>query len=376
MNQYARELARSGCQVNVLAPHNTAVAPSRSSHGCAVSYFKYFFPESLQSLAYGAGMVSRLKQNWLRLLQMPFFLTSFFLSALSLAGKSNLLHAYWTPSGLVALMVKGIRNVPVVVTLWGSDIYFARKPLFAGIFKWLMRKANAIVCESDSFRNELVQLGIPANTISVIANGIDLEAFQPTDKTTARRQLNLPEDKTILINVGGLSPVKDQKTLIEAAAQIITNKPGLLLVLVGEGETRKELESLVQSKGLQEQIRFAGFQEVTKIPEWLNAADIFVLTSISEGSPNIILEAMSCALPIIATSVGGIPEMIRDGEEGLLIPPQAPEVLIEKLNILLGDAELQKKLSRNALKVVQSNYASWEKQASELKALYARVLAQ
>ncbi len=374
VDQYARELARSGCQVKVLAPHDTAVNPSRSRHGCEVNYFKYFFPQSLQSLAYGAGMVSRLKQNWLRALQMPFFLVSFFLSALRLAGKSDLLHAYWTPSGLVALMVKGIRNVPVVVTLWGSDIYFARTPLFAGIFKWLMRKADAIVCESDSFRNQLIQLGIPTKKISVIANGIDFEAFKPSDKTTARRRLNLPQDKTIIINVGGLSPVKDQKILIEAASQIIANKPDLLLVLVGEGETRKELEALVQSKGLQEQVHFTGFQKVTKIPDWLNSADIFVLTSVSEGNPNIILEAMSSGLPIIATAVGGIPEMIRDGEEGLLIPPRSPEALAEKLNTLLGDPELQKKLSQNALKTVQSNYASWEKQASQLKALYAGLL--
>ena len=117
VSNFAKELDEAGVEMRVIAPHDSAVVGN--THPFPVEHFQYFFPESLQSLAYGAGIASRIKNNYFRILQLPFFLISFFLSALKSSRQTQIFHAYWTFSGLIAVFVKFFTSTPVVINLWG-----------------------------------------------------------------------------------------------------------------------------------------------------------------------------------------------------------------------------------------------------------------
>jgi glycosyltransferase involved in cell wall biosynthesis len=343
--KYAQQLARFDYNVKVIAPHDSEVKEPDKWCDVKVEYFKYFLPQSFQTLAYGAGMISRIKQNGLRLLLIPFFLASFFLSALRASRDSDLLQAYWIPAGMIALLVKWFTKVPVAINLWGSDFLLLRIPGFAFICRNLLRGADAIICESDYFRDLLHQLG-------------------------------LLEGKTIILNIGGMSPVKGQKYLVEAIPEIIAKDKHVQFIFVGDGEVRKELESLVSASELNPYVLFAGMQNVSQIPLWLNAADIFVLPSLSEGNPNVLLEAMACGLAVVSTAVGGIPDMIRDKQEGLLVLPKSPQALARQITTLIRDKTLRKKLGQNGLKMVQANYGTWKRQSAKLKTIYENLTAK
>lgn len=368
--KYAQGLARLGYRVKALAPRDPQVTDNGDWCDVEVEYFKYFIPESFQTLAYGAGIVSRIKQNILRLFLIPFFMASFIFSTFRTGGNSDLIHACWAPAGAAALLVKFFKKIPVVINLWGSDFLLPRIPGFGYLLRILTRNADAVICESLHFKKRLTQFGIPEAKISVIPNGVDLEIFKTRDKHSARNQLALPKDKTMILNISGMSPVKGQKYLIEAIPEIIEENKTVRFVFIGDGETRKELESLVSARGLDPYVLFAGIQKTSQIPLWLNAADIFVLPSLSEGNPNVLLEAMASGLPIVATTVGGIPEMIRDGREGLTVSPKSPKSLARKITLLIRDKILRERLGQNGLKTVRENYGTWERQSEKLKAIY------
>jgi len=372
--KYAQELARFGHSVKVIAPHDSHVENSPEWCDVEAGYFKYFYPKSFQTLAYGAGMISRIKQNSWRLLLMPFFLTAFFFAALRAGRDSDLIHAYWAPSGCIALLARAFTKVPVVINLWGSDILLFKIPGIAIILKMMLRKADAIICESDIYRGQLEQMGLPRNKISVIPNGIDVETFKPLNKMSARSQLKLSEDKTIILNVGGMSPLKGQKYLIESIPKIIKKYQNVQFIFVGDGEIRNDLEFLVKTRGLAQYVLFAGIQKATQIPLWLNCADIFVLPSLSEGNPNVLLEAMACGLPIVATDVGGIPEMIENDKEGLLGPPKSSASLAQNITTLIRDQALRYQLGQHGFKTVREKYANWKTQSHQLKTIYEELI--
>jgi len=285
---FARELNLSGCSIRVIAPHHSAIV--KDLHPFPVEHFRYFFPESFQSLAYGAGMASRIKINGIRILQLPLLLGSFFLSALKSTGQAQILHAYWTLAGLVAIAVKFFTAMPVVINLWGSDILFTKIPIVWNIFCKLLNRADAIICESQHFADQLIAKCISRQLITVLPNGIDLEQFMPLDKMTLRKQLGLPIDRPLIITIGSLSEGKGHKFLLAALPKILESYGPILAIIVGEGEFRSATELTIAKLNLDSSVHLAGFQKVETIPHWLNAADIFVLPSLLEGTPSILLE--------------------------------------------------------------------------------------
>lgn len=363
---FARELS----SIRVIAPHDSAVV--KDLHPFPVEHFRYFFPESFQSLAYGAGMASRIKSNFLRIFQLPFLLGSFFLSALKSAGQTQVLHAYWTLAGLVAITVKFFTAIPVVINLWGSDILFTKLPIIWYLLCKILNRADVIICESQHFADQLIAKGISRQLITVLPNGIDLEQFKPLDKMTLRKQLGLPIDRPIILAVGNLSERKGHKYLLAALPKILQSYGPVLVVIVGEGEFRSAIELMITN--LNPYVHLAGFQKGETIPHWLNAADIFVLPSLLEGTPNILLEAMACQLPVVATAVGGIGCVIEDGRNGIIIPPRSDTHLAEAVITLLQDSALRERLSINARNTVCSQYGSWKQQSAKLENIYSKIL--
>jgi sugar transferase (PEP-CTERM/EpsH1 system associated) len=172
------------------------------------------------------------------------------------------------------------------------------------------------------------EVRVPASRVRTIHNGVDTQVFYAGDRQAVRLGLGLPTEVPIIGTVGRLDPVKDQAGLIRAFALATRGQPALLLI-AGEGPSRAELDAVCRNLGLTERVRLLG--ERDDISRLLRALDVFVLSSIGEGTSNAILEAMATGLPVVATRVGGNGELVRDGVTGRLVEPRRPEELAEAL---------------------------------------------
>ncbi len=193
---------------------------------------------------------------------------------------------------------------------------------------------DCIVAISESISLQLQAGGVPASRIRTVYEGIDLSLYNPRRKLMVRS----PGEPQIIGTVAHLSREKGLSYLVEAAARIREVKSRMRFVIVGEGECRRELEEQVQARGLTRVFYFAGFQHQPS--QYSRQFDVFVLPSLSEGLSSSILTAMAMALPVVATDVGGIPELVTDKENGLLVPAANPAALAEAIESLANDPNL------------------------------------
>jgi len=211
--------------------------------------------------------------------------------------------------------------------------------------------------------------------IFVIPNGIDFSRFSGLSREKARGELHINPDTRIILFVGGaLRPEKGLRYLIEAMGIVSKKFPRSRLLLIGYKGKECELETqtlqgLVKELDLGKLVSFIGTVPHEKIPQYMVASDVFVLASLSEGFPNVLLEAMAAGLPIVATNVMGLPEIIKDGENGFLVEPKDPEGIAEKVLQLLGDDGLRQRVSKNNQERVKAH--SWEGVIDRLEEVYA-----
>ncbi|GAB5450540.1 MAG: glycosyltransferase [Halioglobus sp.] len=221
-------------------------------------------------------------------------------------------------------------------------------------------------------------VGVDERRVTQIYNGVDHQRFHPgTVKPLAILPQRWLEHSDIVIagTVGRLTPVKDQQTLLRAVAalreQDVTLGKRLRLILVGDGPLREELLELAATLGLGDAVWFAG--DRSDVPELLQAMDVFVLPSLGEGISNTVLEAMACGLPVIATAVGGNLELVRDGDNGALVPVGDPDALATRLGELLNDEDRRARAANNALQFVQDHF-HWENTVHKYQDVYDNLL--
>lgn len=213
-----------------------------------------------------------------------------------------------------------LAGIPIVCTTHGKNYWpFALYRRVA--YRWVSRTAARFIAVSDDLGRFIAStLGIPQSRITIIRNGIDPDMFAP-DAVVRRRvrlELGLRDEQPLLLACGELSEVKGHAVLLRALPNVLAARPGAMLAVAGDGPLRQQLEALAASLGITSSVRFLGFRR--DVPDLLRAADVFVMPSLSEGLPLAILEAMAAEVPIVATEVGGIPELIRPGHTGWLVP--------------------------------------------------------
>ncbi len=259
--------------------------------------------------------------------------------------KIDLVHAHYImPPGLIAVICKGILGVKTAVTIHGSDIFvLARKRALRNLIKYVLNKVDYVFVVSDSIRDEVLNLGIEGiqNKIKVTYNAVDVQKFRPDQESSFKEEMNIDARKPVVLFVGNLVWQKGVGYLIRAKEFL---KKDAEIVIVGDGPLFEEFKGIVEFENIEE-IKFAGARK--DIEKIMAAADVFVLPSLSEGRPSVILEAMASGKPVIATNVGGIPELVNE-QVGILINPEDPVGLAEAINKLLGDKELREKMGKNA----------------------------
>lgn len=213
--------------------------------------------------------------------------------------------------------------------------------------RWLYGGAiRRIVTTGERLRQQMIEeAGVPSAKVVSIPTGIDLSRFRPGDSVAARASLGLPAQGALVGIVATLRSWKGHRHLFEAFAGLTDRTTNL--VVVGDGPQREPLEALAKELGIGERVRFAGNQE--DVVPWLQALDLFCLPSYAnEGVPQALMQAMACSLPVIATPVGSIPEIVQDGETGLLVPPEDPAALRAAIERVLGDVGLGSRIALRA----------------------------
>lgn len=266
------------------------------------------------------------------------------------------------------------RKIPIIITEERS-MYYEKNIYHVWIDRLLARFTDKIiVCSMSVLNFTMMQEKIPFEKFYLIYNGVDEEIFSISSaKLELRRRYGFSEDQFIIGTVGSIIPKKGHRFLIEAAKCFCAQIPNSKILIVGEGVIKKELEELVQKENLTDFFVFMGARK--DIPELMKIMDVFVLSSLQEGFPRVLVEAMYMGLPVIASSVSGVPELILDGESGFLVPPGNSKSICEKILVLNSNNDLRSKMGTKARERIQEHFLS-KHYLNKLEALYDDLVAQ
>jgi len=232
---------------------------------------------------------------------------------------------------------------------------------------------DAILAISAGVRDALVESGVPAAHIRVVPSGIDLAPFdRPFDREASRRKLGLEPDVILVLQAAALAPHKSQTDLLQAARIVTAARPDVRFWIAGEGPLRAPLEAERQNLGLGDRVQFLGFRE--DVVDLLGSADLFCVSSYLEGLGTSTLDAMAAGLPVVATRVGGIPEIVADGETGLLVPPRSPEALAGAILALAGDPVRRTAMGARGREMARDFTA--DRTAERTRAAYLEILGR
>jgi len=285
-------------------------------------------------------------------------------------------------------LIHGIRLFPIVSSLLpiaaevgrpllglaiGSDVHTHpyRSRGIRRLTRRAIEKSDRVAAVSRALARKMLELGEPRRAIRTIYNGVDTEQFAPAveQKSTLRAELGLPARGPGICTVCRVEREKGLRELGEAFERLTVAHPEAWLVVVGDGSYRSEFERWVESRGLASRVFLPGACPHGEIPRWLNATDVFVLASHNEGLPNVVLEAMACGLPVVASDVGGTGEAVIEGRTGFLVPAAEVEPLTRCLERVVADGAVRERLgSASRARAVET--FGWRGSAESLIELY------
>ena len=342
----AKHLAQRGHEVHVVTSRGKGLSRERTEEGFTIHH---------------GGVIGKPVLGF----------TSYFMHAYSTVKKidSDLIHAQSISLALDALLIKKILKKPYVTWAQGSDIYSPSR-FYRRFHKFTLANADAVIAQTGD-EKRIMQKTCDRD-IMTLPSGIDLGRFSNLSREESRSGLQIKEGEKVILFVGILFAVKGVKYLIQAMNVIRQQEPKARLMLVGDGEERQDLEKLTSSLNLVDSVTFVGKVSNEKVLQYMAAADIFVLPSLSEGFPLVISEAMASGLPIVTTNVTGLSEIVHNGENGLLVESKNSIELAEKILLLLQDDELRRRISQNNKQRVKDY--TWDKVIDRLEEVYQKVV--
>jgi glycosyltransferase involved in cell wall biosynthesis len=274
--------------------------------------------------------------NFLTLPIKPLRSRNYYLSAKSVIKKLSktinqfdLIHTHFVDNGFSGAMIKEIYGKPFVVTAHGGDIYDYpfRDEYNRAIVRYMLNKADQIIAVSNYNAKIIKGLGSFEKKLEIIPNGFDDTIFKNISSTVCRSSLSIPLNRKIILSVGNLVNEKGHTCLIDAMHLLMKKRSDVVLFIIGSGPLSYQLKRRIEFFDLNERIFLVGKRPHNEIPLWMNASDLFVLPSKSEGFPTVINEAFACGKPVIGTKVGGIPEALPNSDIGFLVNPNNPTEL-------------------------------------------------
>jgi glycosyltransferase involved in cell wall biosynthesis len=284
--------------------------------------------------------------------------------------RPDIIHAHDPHGVAMAALARSMSTAPRTPRLIASrrvDFHLGRNALS----RWKYRQVDCFICASDAIRAMLVGDGIPPARAVTVHEGIDLGRIEAAPPAALHQEFWLPHEAPIVGNVAALVPHKGQRHLIEAATEVIRHQPDARFIIAGEGELRASLTQQIRHHRLEKHVLLAGFR-----PDVLSlhkAFDVFVMSSVSEGLGTSLLDAMACGKPVVAAAVGGIPEVVVDGETGFLVPPRDHHAMADAIVRLLSDRGLRERMGDAGRERVRERFTSDVMVANTL-GVYRRVV--
>lgn len=360
--QTLRVLARSAC-VRVFYPNAVypsalrprsrtydALDPAFRTPGVGVEYYNY--P--------ALPLVSRPLNGWMEARTL--------LPHVRVFAPDVLVSYFLYPEGYAALAIGRALSVPVVAVSIGSDINRIGDPISAWHTRAVLRKADFVVTVSDDLRGKAVIMGASPEKSRTVANGCDLSAFHVRDRAEARRKIGINPAAEAVVYIGRMDGRKGLRELVEAAALLHAARPRLRVYLVGDGPDRGLVQNAIRANQAADYIQALPGCPFDEVAVWMAAANLVVLPSYMEGSPNVVREALACGRPVVATNVGGIPEMMPEAC-GRLVPPRDPAALARAIAEVVDGV-----WDENAIAAQASR--SWDAVAAELRDIVEAVAAR
>ncbi len=262
----------------------------------------------------------------------------------------TIVHAHSSHALSLGLLVKLF--VPSVKLVASRRVDFSVKKPLIGALKYRNALVDRIVCISQNIATVLEKDGVPKEKLVVIHSGIDPQRFRTSSQNQLRKTLQIPEDHLVVGTVAALVGHKDYPNLLQAAKLVLEKQPKVTFLAIGSGNDLPALEALKEQLSLDDRFRFLGFR--SDLQDFYRLFDVFVLASRKEGLGTSVLDALACGVTVVATRAGGIPEMVQDHENGLLVPPENPEALAQALLRLLNDRALRERLAAQAPASIKS----------------------
>jgi len=374
----AEALVARNIEVHVLAPAYglRGIVPEGR---VTVHHFQYF-PLRWQKLAYGSGIIPNLKRSPWLWLQVPFFFMAMTWSLIRLltAQRFDLIHAHWIlPQGLVGLLGASLFRLPLVVTSHGTDAFALRRKFTTWLKNVVLQNSHAWSTNTPTTA-EVLMRNSSMHHPRVIPMGVDTLRFASGHGEALRRELT--DGESVVLFVGRLIENKGCDDLIRAISLLPKQRQSqTTLWIVGDGVQRERLTLAAQELGISDKTKFFGMVSHTHLPDLYAAADVVVVPSKlgtsgeTEGQGIVVLEAFAARACVLATRIGGITSMVRDGATGLLVEPGDPQSLSQAIDRLLNEPELRKTLATHAFTEATAKY-SWAQIAGEFENLYREVL--
>jgi len=267
----------------------------------------------------------------------------------------DVVHSHMVHANLLARIVRPLAPFPVLVcTAHSIDE--------GGRLREVLYRLTDPFCDlttqvSQAGLERYVHVGaVPRHKICYIPNGVDTERFKPNleDRLKVRKELGV--EGFVWLAVGRFDPPKDYPNMLQAFARVVHKHLNTMLLIAGDGPLRKTMENMTRELGVEKHVKFLGIRR--DIPQLMNAADAYVMSSEWEGMPMVLLEASACGLPIVATNVGGNAEIVLDGQTGFLVPPKSPEALSQAMLRMMDlPEEVREKMGKQARKHIESNFS-------------------
>ena len=362
-DEQCKRLAKLGYQVSVLT---SKTCKQNERHAEGIKVFSY----SILNIAERVGI------------PYPFLSFKAYKNFAEVIKKCDIVHAHGHAylSSYIACKVAEKYKKPFILTQHNTFIdYQSWLNIVEHVNDWtvgrvVLKCSDRVIVVSRKTMEYVLKLGADMSKTSVMHNGVDTDFFHPMNREESRDKLGLPKNRTLILTIRRLVYKNGLDTFIESASLLTRDYPDLLFIVIGKGPNRKLIEKRVREFGIGDNIRLAGFVPEKLLPLYYNAADYFVIPSSSgEGLPLVLLEAMACGLPVIATSVGGTPEIIKDMKNGVLVPPRNPKALAETISKFLSNKELGLAIGKEARNTVEDKF-TWEENVRRLQNVYDEFL--
>ena len=360
-----RAIAKHGIKVTVVAMHTPDAPSIESREGITILRPPYWYPPRYELLRKDpGGLPITWRRYRLTRLQLPVFLLRHSMVIAKAARGSDIIHAHWTLSASAALMSRWYHHKPILTTVQGSDIFqIPRLPLGRWFTKQTLTRSYHITALSNALKEQLLSMGINDNKITIIPNGVNTSTFTPLPP---RRREN------VILFVGSLIQRKGANFLIEAMSLLAHGFPHYRLVIIGDGPQKTALQQLSSRLGIDQRVTFTGRLPQHQVKKWMQRARVFVLPSIEEGMGVVLIEALASGTPVVASKVGGIPDVITS-DVGVLVPPKNSQALASALRDILQSPSHWDVMSRRARQRAVEIY-DWGQVSQRFVSLYHSIL--